>query len=104
LGDQYDAFKTHSTNSQIPDVIARVDDQRSRRRLDDLQVVERAFARGRLADLERQRTLHVATMDRARQMMSSEQLKAFDVSSVPRSELEPYGDTDFGRACRAASS
>ena len=80
LGNQCDAFKTHFTNSQIPDVIARVNDQRSRRRLDDLQVVERTFVRGRLVGLERWRTLHLATMEQVRQMMSSEQFQVFDVN------------------------
>src|SRR5262249_13222964 len=39
---------------------------------------------------------------RARVMMSSEQLKAFDVKREPASLRAEYGDTPFGRACLAA--
>jgi uncharacterized protein (DUF1501 family) len=35
-------------------------------------------------------------------MMSSEQLKAFDVRSAPQSLRDEFGDTPFGRACLAA--
>ena len=35
-------------------------------------------------------------------MMSSEQLKAFDVREAPQSVKEQFGDTPFGRACLAA--
>jgi uncharacterized protein (DUF1501 family) len=35
-------------------------------------------------------------------MMSSEQLKAFDVSQEPASVRKAYGDTPFGRGCLAA--
>jgi hypothetical protein len=41
-------------------------------------------------------------MQRARSMMTSEQLKAFDVGDVPAKELAAYGDTPFGRGCLAA--
>ena len=34
--------------------------------------------------------------------MSSEQLKAFDVSREPAAVRKPYGDTPFGRGCLAA--
>jgi uncharacterized protein (DUF1501 family) len=72
------------------------------RRLADLQVVERAFARGRRSDLDQSKTVHQLTMQKARRMMSSEQLKAFDVSDVPSAERAAYGDTAFGRGCLAA--
>ena len=35
-------------------------------------------------------------------MMTSEQLKAFDVSQEPAASLAEYGDTPFGRGCLAA--
>ena len=49
-----------------------------------------------------QATLHRETLARARVMMTSEQLKAFDVSQEPASVLAGYGDTPFGRGCLAA--
>ena len=48
----------------------------------DLDVVESAFAAGRRKRVEA--TLHRDAVTGARKMMSSEQLKAFDVSSEPR--------------------
>jgi hypothetical protein len=102
LGDQYDAFKTYDPSGPIPDVSARVSASRAEKRLSDLQnVVEKNFARGRITNLA-ERTLHGASIDAARKMMSSEQLKAFDVREAPQSVKEPFGDTPFGRACLAA--
>ena len=66
----------------------------------DLEVLERAFARGRRTRVDA--TLHRETLARARVMMSSEQLKAFDVSQEPASVRAEYGDTPFGRGCLAA--
>ncbi|MFM7152317.1 MAG: DUF1501 domain-containing protein, partial [Gemmataceae bacterium] len=62
--------------------------------------IEKAFGRGRQARVEA--TLHRDTMSRARKMMSSEQLKAFDVSQEPAQVRKNYGETPFGRACLAA--
>jgi uncharacterized protein (DUF1501 family) len=102
LGDQYDAFKTFDPVGPIPDVTARVTDERARRRLDDLQnVVEKSFARGRLKSLD-EKTLHAASIAAARKMMSSDQLKAFDVRTAPESLQREFGDTSFGRSCLAA--
>jgi uncharacterized protein (DUF1501 family) len=102
LGDQFDAFKTFDPSDPIPDVKAQVSDTRATRRLDDLeQVVEAAFARRRLKNLD-QRTLHATSIAAARKMMSSEQLKAFDIREAPESLKKEFGDTPFGRACLAA--
>ena len=66
----------------------------------DLDVVERAFARGRQSRVGA--TLHREALARARVMMTSEQLKSFDVSQEPASVLAEYGDSAFGRGCLAA--
>lgn len=102
LGATYDAFKTFDPVGPIPDVTARVPEERAQRRLDDLQnVVEARFARGRLKDLD-QKTLHASSIAAARRMMSSEQLKAFNVSDAPEALRKEFGDTPFGRSCLAA--
>jgi hypothetical protein len=102
LGDQYDAFKTFDPNGPIPDVTPRVSAQRAARRLDDLSnVLERGFARGRVKTLEH-RTQHIASIEAARRMMSSEQLNAFDVRNAPAPLRASFGETPFGRACLAA--
>jgi uncharacterized protein (DUF1501 family) len=100
LGRQYDAFKCYDPAEKVPDVTARVADERLDRRLSDLNVVESAFARGRVKTAAA--TLHRKTVANARSMMTSEQLAAFDVSREPESLRNAYGDTPFGRGCLAA--
>jgi len=102
LGDQYDAFKTYDPIGSIPDVSARVPPARAARRLDDLQnIVEANFARGRIKSLG-ERTLQESSIAAARQMMSSEQLKAFELAAAPETLRKEFGDTPFSRACLAA--
>ena len=102
LGAKYDAFQIYDPKNPIADVGARVDEPRQERRYGALDVLEKSFAAGRPADLERERTLHRASIDRARRMMSSEQLAAFDVARLPSGERDSFGDTPFGRGCLAA--
>ncbi|MFO0819780.1 MAG: DUF1501 domain-containing protein [Pirellulales bacterium] len=104
LGDRYDAFRTDDPVGPLPDVRARVPDERFKKRLDDLQaVVEPQFARGRFRKLDEDRTLHLTSIRAAQRMMSSDQLKAFNVSEAPRALRDEFGDTRFGRGCLAAA-
>jgi hypothetical protein len=100
LGDSYDAFKTGDPAGEVPDTRSRTSQLRDEQRLNHLDVVESAFARGRKSRVEG--TMHRETLQRARQMMGSEQLKAFDVSLEPLALRRSYGDTPFGRGCLAA--
>jgi uncharacterized protein (DUF1501 family) len=100
LGGEFDAFQASDPQGALPDVSAGVSAPRDLARLADLEVLERAFAHGRRAPVDA--TLHRETLARARLMMSSEQLKAFDVSHEPASLRGEYGDTPFGRGCLAA--
>jgi uncharacterized protein (DUF1501 family) len=100
LGDQYDAFRTGDPATPVPDTRSFVPRSRDEERQKHLDVVESAFARGRKHRAEA--TLHRETMTEARKMMTSEQLKAFDISSEPLVVRRSYGDTPFGRACLAA--
>lgn len=100
LGGEYDAFQIGDPKGTLPDVTSPVPTARELARVQDLDIVERAFARGRRARVEN--TLHRDTLTRARVMMSSEQLRAFDVSQEPAGVLAEYGDTPFGRGCLAA--
>lgn len=102
LGDKYDAFKTYDPVGGIPDVKPRVPQDRFDQRLADLDVIEREFARGRIPNLDSRRTSHRTTIDQAVRMMSSEQLKAFDVTEVAEGERLEFGDTPFGRGCLSA--
>jgi Protein of unknown function (DUF1501) len=100
LGGEYDAFQVDDPRGRLPDVTSPVPEARDRARVEDLDVIERAFARGRWGRVES--TLHRETLSRARTMMTSEQLQAFDVSREPAAVLAEYGDTPFGRGCLAA--
>jgi uncharacterized protein (DUF1501 family) len=100
LGEQYDAFRTGDPAGPVPDTVSYLPQQRDQERLRHLEVVESAFARGRRRQVDA--TLHRATVAGARKMMSSDQLKAFDVSLEPLSLRRSYGETPFGRACLAA--
>lgn len=102
LGDQFDAFKIGDPLGPVPDVTPRVPKPQFEERLKRLQALEDEFARGRLRNLDAGKTLHRTSINAATRMMSSEQLKAFDISLAPQSQREAYGDTAFGRGCLAA--
>mgnify|MGYP002623769894 CR=1 FL=1 len=103
LGDQYDAFKIYDQRKGIPDVTKRVSDERFKSRAKDLEILEANFQRRRIIRMNENKTLHETSIQAALKMMSSEQLKAFDVAEVPESERAPFGDHPFGRGCLAAA-
>jgi len=100
LGNQFDAFKTFDPARPVPDVTAQVSAGRQAARLADQRVLEAAFARGRRQPIAVAR--HSAMIDEARAMMTSPQLKAFEVGDEPAALRDEYGDTPFGRGCLAA--
>lgn len=70
--------------------------------MEGLAVVENVFAQGRAPNLDQGKTLHQISMQRARKMMTSDQLKVFNVGDAPAKDLAAYGDTPFGRGCFTA--
>lgn len=100
LGDKYDAFKVFNPGVNLPNVKARVGDERQQRRLAGLDVVSRAFARGRASRVDG--TLHQHTVEQALTMMRSEQLQAFELEAESKPTIEAYGDSSFGRGCLVA--
>lgn len=100
LGEQYDAFRTFDPRDPLTDVTSPVPEDRRQKRLEDLDAVEGAFAR-RFPG-QSKRLMHRETVDRALKMMSSEQLKAFQLDDEPTALRDAYGDTAFGRGCLAA--
>ena len=104
LGAAYDAFKIYDPARPVPDIRRSVAEARFDQRVADLyDVVESEFRRGRLKQVEKTRTLHQTATNAALNMMSSEQLDAFDVSAEPEEVLESFGDSAFGRGTLAAS-
>ena len=100
LGGEFDAFQAGDPSEPLSDVRPIIDVQRNDQRLADIDIVERAFSKGRGRRVEA--TLHADTMRRARQMMTSDQLKAFEVKDEPAGLRAEYGENPFGRACLAA--
>lgn len=100
LGTEYDAFKTFDPKDPVPDVRSYATTERTASRLEDLDVVESAFAQGRRRAVDA--TLHRRLFNDARTMMTSDQLQAFNVRYEPQSVQAAYGDTPFGRGCLAA--
>jgi len=103
LGASYDAFQIGDPANPIPNLTKRVEEQQFKERLGPLLgTLENEFARGRLANMNRDRTLHLDATQRAVSMMASEQLSAFDVSEEGQETLARFGDNSFGRGCLAA--
>jgi len=100
LGESLDAFKAGDPGERIADISPRVSLPRYEQRLADLEFLEERFGSGR-PGLET-RTSHRQKVREARRMMTSEQIKAFDVSQEPAERLAAYGHTPFGRGCLAA--
>ena len=104
LGPNFDAFKMNDPADPVPDVKASVEQSRFTKRIDDLYgVLEVEFRRGRLSELEDQRTFHQAATESAVRMMSSDQLAAFDLSGESKATKDAFGDNRFGRGCLAAA-
>ncbi len=100
LGDQIDAFKIFDPGRSVQNMRARVGDDRQQRRLKNLEVIGRSFTKGR--EIPSKETLHQDMIKRALTMMSSEQLKAFEIDEESKATLTSYGDTRFGRGCLVA--
>ncbi len=100
LGEMFDAFKIYDPSNGIRNLKTRVADDRQQQRLNALDVVSKSFQAGRRVQVEN--TLHQLTVERALRMMTSKQLKAFEIDQEPTVIRDAYGDTQFGRGCLAA--
>ena len=100
LGSQYDAFRVYNPGQELTNSRSPVQDERQERRLATLEVVSKAFAKGRRVQTDR--TGHQLTVERALAMMSSEQLKAFKLDGESDHLKAAYGDSSFGRGCLVA--
>lgn len=100
LGEMFDAFKIYDPRYGIQNLRPRVGDVRQQQRLKGLDVVSKSFQAGRRVQVEN--TLHQLTVERALRMMTSEQLKAFEIDEEPQAVRDAYGNTRFGQGCLAA--
>lgn len=100
LGNQWDAFRVFNPGEDLANLKSYETAERQRNRLEGLQVVSQQFAAHR--QLAARKTLHQDTIDRALKMMTSDQLKAFQLQDESTSVKAAYGNTSFGRGCLVA--
>ena len=96
LGPAYDAFRVADPGRSLENLESRVTADREVKRQVDLEVVSSAFSH------RRHTTPHTDNVRAARDIMSSEDLVAFDVEEEPSAVVDRYGDHRFGRACLVA--
>jgi hypothetical protein len=100
LGGRFDALRVRHPGSSDKDMKAWIEEPRQQRRLTNLDVVARAFTRGRKVVVDR--TMHAHNLDAALKMMTSDQLKALRLDDEPESTRLAYGDSNFSRGCLVA--
>ena len=100
LGDEYDGFKIYNPGKDVRNMKPRVNVIRQKRRLENLDVISKSFRQKRTRQVEK--TLHQLTIEKSLTMMSSKQLKAFDISTESEHVVKAYGDSRFGRGCLVA--
>lgn len=100
LGNEWDAFRVFDPGRSLNNLRAGVSPSRLTQRRQGLDVLAEEFSKAR--PTAPSVTLHSDTVRRALRMMSSEQLKAFEIDDEPDSVKQAYGDTKFGRGCLVA--
>ncbi|MBA3314760.1 MAG: DUF1501 domain-containing protein [Planctomycetota bacterium] len=100
LGDEYDAFRVGNPGGSIANATSSLSEDRQKRRLEGLNVLERGFAVGR--PTAERKTLHRKATDDALALMTSDQLKAFEIEDEPADVKAAYGDDRFGKSCLVA--
>ncbi|MFO1092076.1 MAG: DUF1501 domain-containing protein [Planctomycetaceae bacterium] len=100
LGDDYDAFRVFEPGRNINNLRGLSDNDRTARRLQGLDVLNRTFRRERAESVNN--TLHEQVVKRALTMMDTDQLKAFSLDDEPAETTARYGDSRFGRGCLVA--
>jgi len=102
LGSAQDAFRLGDPKDPLPNLKSYVPSEVFEERIADLELLEQQFRRGRMKDLDPSKTLHSLSTARAKTMMASEQIQAFEIEREPVAIRDAFGDTPFGRGCLAA--
>lgn len=100
LGDQFDPYRVAAPGESGNNLRSPVETTRQQRRLETLSSLTQSFRTGRSQRVDS--TMHQHTVDAALRMMSSEQLKAFELDSETQATRAAYGDSQFGRGCLVA--
>lgn len=100
LGETWDAFKLYDPGNSLPNMRSWLANTRESRRLANQDILEQTFRAGREKQLAK--TLHRESMNKALDMMHSDQIQAFDITRESAATRLKYGETQFGRGCLAA--
>jgi len=95
LGGSLDALQVQEPGQKGENMQDWFRDAHTQQRLKGLDIVGKNFAQGRQVVLDR--TLHDHSVQAALRMMSSDQLRAFDLGDEPQALRDAYGDNNFGR-------
>ena len=98
LGMAYAPFQVDA-NGRIRDAQMSVPWQRMYDRMKLLSALETRFIEERRGTAAEE---HAKVLAKTQALLSSEQMRAFQVRSEPQEMLERYGDNDFGRGCLMA--
>ncbi len=102
LGSTFDAFRLGDPKDPLPNLKSYVATDVFDQRISDLEKIESRFRRGRMKDLDQNKTLQSISTDRAKTMMASEQIQAFEIEREAQGVRDAFGDTPFGRGCLTA--
>lgn len=98
LGMAWAPFSVSSTG-RVDNLDMGLKDNRLAQRMRTLEVIEKGFInqnRGGAADD------HMSILKKTYDLMTSQQMDAFEVASEPKNVRDRYGDTAFGRGCLMA--
>lgn len=102
LGSTFDAFRLGDPKDPLPNLKSYVASDVFDQRISDLEAIESRFRQGRMKDLDQNKTLQSISTERAKTMMASEQISAFEIEREPQGVRDAFGDTPFGRGCLTA--
>jgi uncharacterized protein (DUF1501 family) len=98
LGMAYAPFQVDA-NGRIKDVEMSVSWQRMYDRMKLLSALETRFIEEKRGSAAEE---HAKVLKKTNELLTSEQMKAFQVRSEPKEMLDKYGDNNFGRGCLMA--
>jgi hypothetical protein len=103
LGSPFDAFRMWDPKDPLPNLKSYIPPEVFQQRISDLEQIESRFRRGRMKDLDSNKTLQSISTQRATTMMASQQIEAFEIDRESSATRNAFGDTPFGRGCLAAA-
>ena len=98
LGMSWAPFVVQASG-QVPNLAPKVQEGRFARRMAALEMVETNFSRQNRGQAAKD---HADVLTKSVEMLTSDQLAAFDVQQEPEAIRERYGSSGFGRSCLLA--